>query len=315
MTGRGAAPSVTVTLGRCDEVRAEMFLRAERSGDVPRVAITGTLTGPRRGRDTTLPVTARLQPTGVAGVARAILTEPAYWTPDLPNLYRLEAIVASADAPPHPIDRLVGLRRLGVRGRSFWLDGRRWVPRAVRAEGSAGLDACKLATLAALVTDPDEVTLARADDIGVAVLTLVSGTVTDTVAISDRIAAWSAHPAAVLVVLPMHMPPAIVADIATAARDRKGTLLLAATMSGTAAPPATIPPGIDAIVVTLDAAAIPHDAWREGTGLPLVAWRDARASPETGRAPCDALQAALAAWATAGKPDALSRDWAGYVVG
>ncbi|MFM7108254.1 MAG: hypothetical protein ACKOZU_06590 [Planctomycetaceae bacterium] len=316
MTDSDAAPAVALALGRCDEMRAEVFLRVEASDDVPRCAISGTLVGPRRGRDTTLPVTARIQPTGAAGIARAILTEPAYWTPDLPNLYRLEAMVGSGDSPPRPIDRLVGLRRLGVRGRSFWLDGRRWVPRAARVEAVAGIDACKPAALSALVADPDEATLARADEIGVAILALVTGTPPDDPAsVATRIAAWSAHPSAAVAILPQEFPAATVAAVAHAARASRGTLVLAATLAGSVPPPATIPPGIDALVVALDASATPHDGWRNDIGVPLVAWRRAEAPPGAGRAPCDALQAGLATWATTGKHDALPRDWAGYVVG
>lgn len=315
MTGSDGASAVTVVLGRCDEMRAEVFLRADASADVPRCTIAGTLAGPRRGRDTTLPVTVRFQPTATGGVARALLTEPAYWTPDLPNLYRFAATVRSGDAPPRSIDRLVGLRRLGVRGRSLWLDGRRWVPRAVRAEGCAGIDACKPAALAALVTDPDESTLAHADAIGVAVLALVSATTADPAAIADRIAAWSAHPSAALAILSQEFSAANIAAIARAALPRRDTLLLAAEVTGIHPPPATTFPGIDALVVSLEVDQLPHDTWRDGAEVPLVAWRRAGAAPGAGRAPCDALQAALATWAAAGKPDARARDWAGYVVG
>lgn len=316
MTAPDAAPAVTLTLGRCDEMRAEVSVRAEATAADPPWAIAGTLTGPRRGRDTTLPVTARLQSTGPGGGARVILTEPAYWTPDLPNLYRLEATIATGAAPPRSIDRLVGLRRLGIRGRSLWLDGHRWVPRACRVADVAGVDACKAAGLAALVADPDEPILARADELGVAVLALASATRAHAVAVlADRIAAWAAHASAALAILPADLSATTVAEIASAARPLKGTLLLAATVSGAAPPPATIPPGIDCLVVALDAAMVPNEGWRNDAGLPLVAWRGDESSPESGREPCDALQAALATWGTAGGRDTLPWDWAGYVVG
>lgn len=314
MTRGAPAPAAALELGRCDEVRAEVLVRAEPGPDGAGATITGILTGPYRGRDTTLPATARLQPTGTAGLARAILTEPAYWTPELPNRYRLEAEVAGAGGPAVAIDRLVGLRRLGVRGRSLWLDGRRWVPRAVIAEGVADIDACRPETLAALVADPDEATLARADEIGVAILATVSGGAASPAAVADRIAGWSAHPAAAVVILPPDLPAARVAEVAAAARGRTGTLLLAATVAGAGPPPATVPPGIDALVVVLEAGAVPHGAWREGATVPLVARRREEATPAAGRRPCDALQAALAAWATASGPGDRAWDWAGYVV-
>lgn len=313
MTGSDRNPAATLALGPCDDMRAEVFVRTGSVGEP--ATITGTLAGPQRGRDTTLPVTARLQPTGTPGLSRAILTEPAYWTPDLPNLYRLRATVTAAVRSPHEIDSLVGLRRLGVRGRSLWLDGHRWVPRAVAAAGVAGSDACKPAALAALVAEPDEATLARADAIGVAVLAVVTASAADhPTTIADRIAAWSAHPSAILAILPAQMPAATITAVAQAVRGRKDTLLLAVTVAGTHPPPTAVPPGIDALVVSLGDDDVPHAGWIMGPPAPVMAWRPAKSSPATGRAPCDALQAALAGWRSAsGEPRPW--DWAGYIVG
>ena len=308
-----AAAGLSLALGRCDEMRAELLVQAvATAGGAPR--LSGTLTGPRRGRDTTLPVTARLQPAPSAGACRVVLTEPAYWTPELPNLYRLQATIDRDDTPPAAIDRLVGLRRLGIRGRSLWLDGRRWVPRGVAA-GAPDLAACKAACVAAIVTDPDDATLARADEIGVAVIALAAvSAAEEPVTITDRIAAWAAHPSAVVALLPAETPAATAARIAAAVRPRKDSLLLALTVSGTAPPPAP-PPGIDVLVVALDADATPHAAWRTGAAVPLIAGRRARSVAGIDRAPCDALQAALAAWGTAGGREPLAWDWAGYLVG
>lgn len=312
MTGtRAADAAVGVTLGRCDEMRAEVLVSAGTGS-----TITGTLEGPRRGRDTTLPATARLQPTATPGNARAILTEPAYWTPDLPNLYRLEATIEVSDRPPRSLDRLVGLRRLGVRGRSLWLDGRRWVPRGMHVAGGADIDACKPPVLAAVVAEPDDRTLDRADEIGVAVLALVTASSTDPpTTIADRIMAWSAHPSVVLAILPPDLPPDTLAKVLEDADSRRGTLLLAATVAGTAPPPPALPRGLDAIVVALEPEALPHDAWRPGTDVPLIAWRRGSAAAAAGRTPCDSLQAALASWMTQGAGGVAAWDWAGYIVG
>jgi hypothetical protein len=312
-TGGGG---LVVTLGSCADERAEVRVRPAGSTAPAGCRIVGTLTGPRRGRDTTLPVTARLQPTAVAGVFRAVLTEPAYWTPDLPNLYRLEAMLEGDDVAARRVDRLVGLRRLGVRGRSLWLDGRRWVPRAVRASGIQGIMACKPAMLAAVVGDPDEPLLARTDVLGIAVLAVVStAAAADPAAATDRISAWAAHPSAVAAILPASLLPEAVAAIATASRPHRDTLLLAATVAGAAPPPESIPAGIDALAVALDIGVTPHDAWRAGAAVPLIAWSGGPATPAASRVPCDALQATLAAWGTAGGRDRLAWDWAGYVVG
>ena len=45
-------PPIAVGLGRCDEMRAEVLLSLAADAGV---RLAGALTGPRRGRDTTLP--------------------------------------------------------------------------------------------------------------------------------------------------------------------------------------------------------------------------------------------------------------------
>jgi hypothetical protein len=309
------AGGLAVALGACADERAEVFVRPAGGPAPAGCRIIGTLTGPRRGRDTTLPVTARLQPVADGRTARAILTEPAYWTPDLPNLYRLEARLEGGADPATATDRLVGLRRFGVRGRSLWLDGHRWVPRAVAVSGRDDLAACKAAAVAAVVSEPDELLLARADEIGVAVLAVVSSTkASDPAAVVAMLAAWTAHPAAVVAILPAGLPPDVVATIATASRPDRDTLLVAATVAGAEPPPASLSPGIDVLVVALEPGGAPDPAWRDGAALPLLAWRREPTTPAAGRRPCDALQATLAAWGIAAGRDHVPWDWAGYVV-
>ena len=85
-------------------------------------------------------------------------------------------------------------------------------------------------------------------------------------------------------------------------------------------PPPAVPDGIDLLVVTLPATGLPHASWlTEPPSVPLVARRaadeDSAAEPERpSRRPCDSLQAALAAWATAGGVGP-ALDWAGYQAG
>jgi hypothetical protein len=91
----GPSLPLAILAGRADDMRAEIMVRISdcRMGDGP-LHLTGTLVGPRRGRDMTLPTTVKLvDVTGdrsadaAAGhaFARAVFTEPAYWTPELPN--------------------------------------------------------------------------------------------------------------------------------------------------------------------------------------------------------------------------------------
>lgn len=299
---------IVVTLGPCDDMRAEVFVRL--AGDVPAGSrIVGSVTGPRRGRDTTLPVTSRLIPlaeaAGAGPASRAILTEPAFWTPDLPNLYRIEARLDPQGAPSWATDSWIGLRRLGVRGRSFWLDGRRWVPRMVAGQGD--LVAAKQAVVGLAIESPTDDLLTRADEAGVAVMPLLDGgSLTPT-----RIAAWARHPSAMLAVITGADVTVDVADRVAAVQGAKGTLLIGVAVDGTRPPPA-VSGGGDFLVVMLPSEGLPHADWRAAPVQPLVAWRQA-ADKESPRASCDALQRDLALWGLGG--GAPSWDWAGYLVG
>ena len=307
-------PEIAITLGPCDEMRAEVFVRFP---DVSAAGgrLVGTLVGPRRGRDTTLPTTSRLVPLPAAPaagpVSRGILTEPAFWTPDLPNLYRVEADLEIGGLSTRRFDTLVGMRRLGVRGRSFWLDGRRWVPRAVVTAGRPDLPASKAAAVGVVAAAVTAADLAAADETGVAMLPLLGQ---DDLA-TDRLAALAIHPSAMLAIVAADVLASRAAEFADAAKALKGTMLIGYEVDGGQPPPETIP-GFDFIVVTLPAGGQPHAAWRSGAATPLVAWRhDPAVTPATARAACDSLQRDLAAWGLAAGGDRLAWDWAGYLVG
>jgi len=350
-------PPLDCILGRCDSLRAEVFFRAELPPGLAADAavLTGSLTGPDCRHAITLPVTAKLaavpgSPAGLAAtaastvVARVILTEPSFWTPELPGLYRLEARLVAAGREVATWQRPVGLRRLGVRGRSLWLDGRRHVPRGIVAPAERiDLAAFRAAAVAAVSPDPAEEFLARADLEGVAVFGLVAdsaGRPLDGEAARAAVLRQAWHPAVFAAVVPLGVSAAAAGELAAATRGRRGTLLLAWEVDGMLPPPA-VPAGIDLLVVTLPAGEVPHAAWRTvPPSVPLVA-REKRCqdsflrstlpgeagqgraasggqemSPDTffpSRRECDALQAALAGWGTGGEGPAP--DWAGYVAG
>ena len=305
-----AVPEIIVTLGPCDDMRAEVFLRP--ASDVPPgTRLVGSITGPRRGRDTTLPVTARLMPLPEAAdsgpASRVILTEPAFWTPDLPNLYRVEARLEPAAGAAATLDAWIGLRRLGVRGRSFWLDGRRWVPRAV--VGLRDVVAAKAAAVGLASAVPTAELLAATDELGVAVLPLLDG---GSVTV-PRIAALARHSSAMLVVVTADSSADDVRARIAVVDRAKGTLLIGMAVDGTRPPPAG-GEGCDFLAVMLPAGCLPHDGWRSPPARPLIAWRQ-EADIAAPRAACDALQRDLALWQFADRGDMSPWDWAGYLVG
>jgi hypothetical protein len=299
------APRLDVVLGRADDARAEVYVCLV--GGPAGATITGTLTGPRCRLATTLPTTPPLRPLAGEGraAARAIVTEPSFWTPELPNLYELVAEARTTAGVCATTRRLVGLRRLGVRGRSIWLDGRRWVPRG-RAVSNEAFDPAwfRAEQLTAMIPDPTLEACAAADAIGVPIVAHLSDEA-DTQALLDRVAALAQHPAAVMAVVPRQHVAAIGASRST------GTMLVAVEADASEPTPATLEPGVQCLVARIAPGATPLDAWRDhAPGVPIVAWREGAGE---GRRACDALQADLAAWACAGGRTP-TWDWAGYIV-
>jgi len=336
-------------------MRAEILLRIDgcgTDGDGGPLRVAGTLVGPRRGRDMTLPTTVKLvdlttdhavrdrpapavAPADTAfaradivsgradtAFARAVFTEPAYWTPELPNLYRLQADVSRGDQTVAVIDLLIGLRRLGRRGRSFWLDGRRWVPRGIAAS-AAEFDGPLLRSLsaAAVIDDPSGQVCAAADTAGVAIIAQLldaSGRALPPAEAIERIAACSLHPSVVLAVVPRTLPADQIISTIAAARPLKGTMLIGLEVDGRQPPdlvPEAMVAAFECLVVTLPDNGLPHEAWRSWPAdMPLVVRR--AVAPQTAaehRRECDRLQAALAAWGLADGASQLPRDWAGFL--
>ena len=317
----GALP-LRVILGPCDDMRAEVFVRAALPAATRlTLQIEGELIGPECRRSITLPAGASLTDLGAreAGLlAKAVLTEPAFWTPELPNLYRLTVRLVADGHSVADATRRIGLRRSGVRGRSLWLEGRRWVPRGVACDPqSCDLEAIRSAGLAAVVADPPEPLLVAADEAGVAIIAVAEtehGRPLDADGLVEQIAAWAMHPSVVIAVLPQSFNEAQVAAVAETARRVKGTMLLAHTVAGASPPPVGVPAGIECLLVALDGD-LPHGAWREAAPpVPLIAWQHDGQKGEMSRAGCNRLQAALAAWGLADGRTHQPWDWAGYLV-
>lgn len=309
ITTGAQTPRIDVILGRCDDMRAEVYVRATSlPANASAAVITGSLAGPESRLAITLPTITQLVDLGPgpdgAAVARAILTEPGYWTPELPHRYRLTAEVRADGRTLASCDRLVGLRRLGVRGRSFWLEGRRWVPRGI-ACGENDVDPAvfrqRLAT--AVIDDPTERMCDVGDEAGVAIIARCGG---DPVADCTR---WSMHPSVMLMVLPPGLGASGVEAVARKIAPVSGTMLLGLEADGRK-PSLPTPRGIDCLVMSLPAGAMPDDSWRDPPPVPVLASRASPGERENARSACDKLQADLAAWRGA---KTASWDWAGFL--
>src|SRR5205807_8137915 len=97
--------------------------------------LSGHVRGPRCLHAETLPLSAPLidMGSGPTLLARAVIPDPCSWTADLPAIYDLTVNVLHGTTTIATARRELGLRSLGVRGRFFALEGKRWVLRGVGA--------------------------------------------------------------------------------------------------------------------------------------------------------------------------------------
>jgi hypothetical protein len=107
--------------------------------EAARPKISGQLIGPSCEFSQTLPAKHqfreidRSENLQSATLAEAIVPDPCFWTPDLPFLYRAQ-IQVHGGSEVAETDRIIGIRRLGVRGKSLFFDGKRFVLRALECK-------------------------------------------------------------------------------------------------------------------------------------------------------------------------------------
>ena len=324
---------VNLQLGRADDLRAEVFLTIVPPMAIPagtRLSLAATLTGPESTRATTLPVRLPIRTVSkqtadgtpqVTGTV--ILTEPAYWTPEVPMLYRIRGELIAEDGAIARLNTTVGLRRFGVRGHSLWLEGRRWVLRGCDSSGLAAMPQREqepaghhgmaevislgpdgLATASSTAPSWQQF-LEEADRHGKPLLICLDPA-TPVTLVRSTILAMTRHPAVVMVVLPVELLTA-----AASCKPPAGTLLLAAQVTGSQ-PPTAASPGIDVHLVRLPPEVVPAEEWRRPLGPPAIAWS---VSSHVDRPACDQFQARLATWRMTGDGPPHDWDWAGFLVG
>ena len=320
-----------VILGKADDLKADVLFQMSvpASAETP-LALEGFLTGPTSTRASTLPVhqkirihSQRVVGEGTEILGHSILTEPAFWTPNVPMLYFVKCRITSSGKELALFSQTTGLRRLGIRNHSLWLDGHRFVLRGVTCgnrdytsakQQPAGPEDHRTADVldlpAEVFSETDSVeleideNLKTADEIGRPIIIRLHPKSPPSV-IPSVICRLASHPSVFLTVIPNTLLPEVSKFSAY-----KGTMLFAKEMHAKFAPP-ELPNGIDLAVVRLSQS-VPDSSWKTPPPYPVIAWQTGVPSQ---RQECDRLQALLANWRTAPKGPPSSWDWAGYFVG
>jgi hypothetical protein len=132
--------NIDVFYGELSPQIAHIYARCEELPGGQEWTIVGRVRGPECRYAHTLPTNHSFTDLGAGTtlLARAFVPDPCFWSPDLPALYRVSLEVRRRTANGgeeivHRAERELGLRWLGTRGGSFYLEGKRWVLRGVSA--------------------------------------------------------------------------------------------------------------------------------------------------------------------------------------
>ena len=164
-----------IFVGESSDALARVYATLPRDGLADGARLEGELIGPYCRYSKTLPARIHFADRGPGALllAEAVVPDPCFWSPDLPFLYTVELSVAGDTGAGHESRqrhvRPFGIRRLGVQGKSLYLDAKRLVLRGVRIDPAAidDLIAAKKSASALYVTDPTDSFLREASEEGV----------------------------------------------------------------------------------------------------------------------------------------------------
>jgi hypothetical protein len=292
--------------GAADPAEARIYARLKLSRDEVDwgCQLTGKILGPQCAFSHTLPARIPMMNRSDRStlLLEAIVPDPCFWTPELPFLYRAKIELRREQETIAICERIVGIRRFGVRERSLNFDGKRFVLRGVDFRSHISNLRLQIAEQAAflretwtalVVSHPDDELCEFASRNGVLLMadlasnkakSACTGAETDLTSELRRVAQW---PAAVIAIVSGD------ADLPRGIHEIARNLLLAQRIV------ADVPwRQADWAQIAIVEAANPNafvDKMKR-CSLPIIAYRPQSASTdiESARAACDALQRDLA---------------------
>jgi hypothetical protein len=225
---------------------------------------TGTIRGPFSDFAKTLTADFKLKPTE-SNRAEALITEPCYWTPQLPMRYELHV----DGEPSVPF----GLKRFYCSGRNLTLESKRIVLRGKMCDSpsKADLQLARQHEAALIVTDPTYEVCEIASRLGVPLLVRITS-----VTAVERLA-WFPAVYMVLATVGQQFNPSPQVSVAEVVKVGDEPTF-----------------GGQAVIIELELGERPP-AWAATCDIPVIVIRkDPEADIKTARAGCDRLQAELA---------------------
>lgn len=293
---------LTLFFGDASDAEARIYAALPRTPELVNATLAGRVIGPDCLFSETLTSTIPLidRGPGPTLLAQAIVPDACCWTPDLPFQYRVEVSLTRGGETLGTAKRQIGIRRLGVRGKNFSLEGKRWVPRGVQLADDqidlATIDDCHSTGTVLLINTPSEATCALASECGVLIFADLQQSECVSVE-ATRLAHW---PAVAAVLLPRRSSGLdVAANNTTAAqlRARNRNLLLGEAFTAEQLVEPSASPHAWAHFALIPAISADHLAAAHAKfKLPVVMTQQLLfGAIAEGRAACDRLQAELAA--------------------
>lgn len=126
-------PLLDVFFGELTVHRASVYARLPRPVDDAGVKISGEVRGPRCRSAQTLPLSVPLVDLGQGPtlLARAVVPDPTFWSPDVPAIYDVTVNLLHHGQTLATARRSIGFRPVGVRNGQFRSEAKNWVLRGV----------------------------------------------------------------------------------------------------------------------------------------------------------------------------------------
>lgn len=224
MSSETLAAQLDLFHGEANVNRALVYARLCGQPSGQGLTLAGYVRGPHSLYSTTLPATIPLVDCGPGEslLARALIPDPCFWSPELPHLYDVHVEVRRGDEVLTAIDRQWGLRALVPRGRFFYDHGRRAVLRGMGWPLPNGMPGREIASPdllawhdlpAVLATfNPSDELCADASRVGVAIIACLTASDVDVLEQTRRLARHAA-----VTVLAIEQPEPISRELRQAA--------------------------------------------------------------------------------------------------
>jgi hypothetical protein len=113
--------------------RAVVYARLTDVDYHPGWRLSGTIRGPRSVRHQTLPATIPFKDLGAGPthLARVVVPEPSYWSPESPNIYDVTIELRRDGAPTLVEKRMLGFKPIRAGERYLLREGKTWIPRTM----------------------------------------------------------------------------------------------------------------------------------------------------------------------------------------